>query len=83
MNDQTIRKINTITTGDFVEFEYFRNGQWLPARISGTALRLMSGPGSLKQDAVIIPENQERIWRAACEQPVEEGKRLMLTSDHF
>lgn len=82
MQDQTIRKINTITTGDFVEFEYFRDGQWLQAAISGTALRLMSGPGSLKQDAVIISENEERIWRAALEQPASD-KRLMLTSDHF
>lgn len=83
MAEKMLRNVNLNTDGDFVDFEYFRGGEWLPARISRTALMILSGPGSLKQDAVIISESHERIWRAALEQPAEEGKRLRLSSDHF
>lgn len=82
MTEEIIRNLNMTTTGDFAELEYFRDGEWRPAAISGTALRLMNGPGTLKQDAVIISENHQRIWRALAEMPLVEGKRPMLTSDH-
>lgn len=79
--DNMIRNIDTSTTGDFVAFEFLKDGAWLPAAISGSALRILNGPGAIHQEAAIIAQNQNRIWRAAMEQPAVEGTRVLVTSD--
>ena len=82
IDDPDLRNIAVDTTGDFLAFELFDNGEWRQFGVSGTTLRILGGPGA-SNDLEAFEQNVERIKGVAFGISNVGNGRTMLSSEHF
>ena len=82
VEDPDFRNINALTTGDFMGFELYDAGEWRRFHISGTALRILGGPGATN-DMEAFERGVERIKAAALRSPRGGNGLVILNSDDF
>jgi hypothetical protein len=75
-----VRNFGSHTTGDFYEFDYLVREEWLPARISRTAIDVLA-QNDLRPAAQIFAMHREAIGRAIIDKPIDPSHGVPILCD--